>query len=206
MRMDRSIDRLIEEANRVRERINVPVLHHDFFADQVHWPQFVAALDTIGDTALAVRSYRRLRPTRDPGLKYLRLYGLFQALFLQQDAVFFLCKVAGGPVEVVQHADPGKWATGLPALRTARGLRNDATGHPVLRTKGRTSHLISRPMLGSRGLLLIRFAADQKPVFVSVHIAEIIRRQCEALAGVLVAVLAHLAERERNLSTGPLSK
>ena len=51
------------------------------------WHQLWAALDVIEDTELAIEAYLQSKYPTDIGERYLRLYGLLQVLFVQQDAM-----------------------------------------------------------------------------------------------------------------------
>ena len=49
-----------------------------------------SALDIIEDTTLAIKSFQSCEwTTKAIGMKYLLIYGLLQALFVQQDALVF---------------------------------------------------------------------------------------------------------------------
>jgi hypothetical protein len=68
----------------------------------------------------------------------LLAYGVLQALFLQQDAVFWWCKCLSiQPVSKCEN--PGTWAATIPQLTRARNARNDSIGHPARRDKPRPS-------------------------------------------------------------------
>lgn len=51
------------------------------------WYKICSCLDVIGDTELALDAYLQSTVPTDTGIRYLHLYGAFQALILQQDAV-----------------------------------------------------------------------------------------------------------------------
>lgn len=65
------------------------------FEDSV-WPQLLSVLDTIEDSQAAINYYIRSDFPTDYGGKYLFVYGLLQALFLQQDAITALCNIVFG--------------------------------------------------------------------------------------------------------------
>ena len=59
------------------------------------WEFICVAMDVVGDAALALGSFLRFSldgPTRyeDVGEKYLRLYGLLSATYVQQEAIIKL--------------------------------------------------------------------------------------------------------------------
>ena len=51
------------------------------------WSKLCSSLDVIGDTAQAFDSYLKIDEPESLGEKYLNIYGVLQALFIQQDAV-----------------------------------------------------------------------------------------------------------------------
>ena len=59
-------------------------LNHD---DRPSFHVVCSALDVIGDTTMAIHAYSALPDEKDHGVLYLQLYGLLQALVIQQDAV-----------------------------------------------------------------------------------------------------------------------
>ena len=50
------------------------------------WNKLCSSLDLIGDTQLAIESYPQLHNVKDDGASYLIVYGILQALLLQQNA------------------------------------------------------------------------------------------------------------------------
>lgn len=68
------------------------------FNREEDWGLLCASMDLVGDTTLAIQNFERFGiegPTKynDWGEKYLRLYGLLNAVYLQQSAVLNLYKV-----------------------------------------------------------------------------------------------------------------
>ena len=61
------------------------------------WSFICTALDVIGDTTLAIKNFLEyglegLTNGNDYGEKYLRLYGVLNSTYLQQEAIYNLCK------------------------------------------------------------------------------------------------------------------
>ena len=99
------------------------------------WNQFCAALDTIGDTCLAIQNFQQ--PPNDLFIKnpYLATYGILQALFIQQDAVNYLKISLFGNDKKIDWSN-AKYAE----LAKIRQVRNETIGHPVnTKQKGRSS-------------------------------------------------------------------
>jgi hypothetical protein len=86
------------------------------------WFALDAAMSILEDTGLALLSYQKKGLGRPDGEKYLRLYGFFQAVFLQQDAIRHLYK------EFVGRELKYSWPSGWDEIRA---LRNLTAGHPI---------------------------------------------------------------------------
>lgn len=61
------------------------------------WSFICTALDVIGDTTLAIKNFfeyglKGATDGNDAGEKYLRLYGVLNSTYLQQEAIYSLCK------------------------------------------------------------------------------------------------------------------
>lgn len=116
-------DSLLSAAYRVRDLVNEsrpggqPVWKHDRF------DSMCAAMDAIEDADAALKEYA----ARPPGpIGYLELYGVFQALILQQDGIR----------ELMDALEIEGYPADDPYLKEIRELRNDVTGHPSRRDRG----------------------------------------------------------------------
>jgi hypothetical protein len=112
-----------ELETRVRDCINRPRVHHALYSnDSKGFFVVCSALDAIGDTVLAIDAYPGLQEAAGYGERYLRLYGLLQAFFIQQDAARHILETLG-------LAFTG-WGDDLGYVRE---IRNSAGGHPTRR-------------------------------------------------------------------------
>ena len=96
--------------------------------DKSDWEFICVAMDVVGDAALALDSFLRFSldgPTKyeDVGEKYLRLYGLLSAAYIQQEAVLKLYKLMNCP-------KPKEVQTELNELEI-RTLRHQVASHSV---------------------------------------------------------------------------
>src|SRR5262245_41556966 len=106
---------------RVRELVNVPRRQAALLQNKQSWIRLCSAMDAIGDTQMAIRSYLDdpAHKNGSDGRAYLLVYGILQVLYVQQDAVGTLSKVLNIPFT-------------LPAeLEEIRDIRNDSIGHPT---------------------------------------------------------------------------
>lgn len=165
------------------------------------WNQFCAALDTIGDTGLAIQNFRQ--DPNDLFIKnpYLATYGILQALYIQQDAVDYLKTSLFGNGKKIDWKN--KKYTELAKIRQ---VRNETVGHPVKTTrKGReskyvndeiTSCTIDRSSLtkdGFRYMLWMRSKTESK----TIKFSEIIELQDKHLSAELESVMKEMKKEEK---------
>jgi hypothetical protein len=152
------------------------------------WYMLCSCLDTIGDTELCIDAFLAEEvDLLDYGARYLRVYGVLQALFVQQDAVCNLTEALKIPY------------TPDPDLRIIREIRNDSIGHPTKRGRGtgRAFNFITRVSLGSHGFqLMTTYPGSSTPVFRQVDIPDLIARQRSVLADALEDVINTLRREE----------
>jgi hypothetical protein len=168
----------------VRELINEPRKQSLLLGDARRWNMLCSCLDTIDDTQTAIESYPTSTPS-ELGTRYLYLYGLLQALYVQQDAVADLATSLQMPY--VRDT----------TLATVREIRNDTAGHPTNR-RGRTFHFLSQSTLTSAGFSLMTTYADGRPPsFQHVSVSDLVTPQETSVIAVLDAFSALLREEER---------
>lgn len=111
---------------------------HEFNQDLI-W----SSMDTIEDTQLAIDAFSSITPTSNKGNEYLRVYGLFQAMYMQQDAINSLAKGLNiSPTKIKNNERAQK----------VRQLRNKYFGHPEhggYKGVPTTYHGVSRMTVGS---------------------------------------------------------
>jgi hypothetical protein len=112
--------------SKIRELINKPILNSLLSQDHKKWNLMCGSLDAIESAQSAVDSYGCLNKDniKDIG-QHLIIYGLFQALYVQQDSVSNLCKSMGILFPTVEDLK-----TQHPELYEIRQLRNKGMGHP----------------------------------------------------------------------------
>ena len=91
------------------------------------WNAICAAMDILDDTCLAIENYESHGSGNSDAEKYLRLYGLLQGVFLQQDSIRHLYETFVGAS--LAPASDSAWAE-------IRDLRNLTVGHPIEKKTG----------------------------------------------------------------------
>jgi hypothetical protein len=174
------MDRLQVAADRVRDLVNEPRLKAILMSKRQNWLGLCGAMDAIGDTQLAVLEYLNnpLEDGASEGWKYLVVYGILQALYVQQDSVERIAAVVGAP-----YARPVQ-------IDDIRDIRNDAIGHPA-----GGGGFVSRITLSAEGFQLLVPIKGKKGL-VSVSIPDLARLQTDLLGQCLEAIAQHLITDE----------
>ncbi len=142
-------------SSQVRDLVNGPRRNARLRRDRTAWNQLCASLDVIDDAQLAIDAFRDGLPASLGG-RYLHLYGVLQALFIQQDA----CRHLADTLKKDWSPPPTS------ALATIRRIRNDSVGHPTKSgQKAQLSfHFVSRPTLTHGSFQLLSIDKDGQQV------------------------------------------
>lgn len=127
------------------------------------WNILCASMDTIGDTTLAINDFQEKGIGKANGERYLRLYGLLQAVFLQQDAIKFLYEVIQTSFDTSNVLKA--WGShSMKSWEELRRYRNLSSGHPIENKtfeRGKTKRaMISRITISQKGFQLLIFDSD----------------------------------------------
>lgn len=143
------------------------------------WNMLCASMDTLGDTSLATQNFIEKELGQKIGEKYLKLYGLLQAVFLQQDAIKFLFEIIKKNFDV-KTAILGWDNYSRKNWDSLRGYRNLSSGHPIENKrfeKGKTKRaLISRITISADEFQLL--ICDEKHValeFQDVQVKDLVK-------------------------------
>ncbi len=161
------IRRISKIENSVRKYINTTRYQNNLLSNSDNWNQICSSLDTIGDTLYSQQDYLSSDFPSSDGLKYIFIYGLLQALFIQQDAIHHLLEAFGIKFELTDR------------LKEICTLRNASIGHPTKnKIKGSTYYnYISRMSLSKTGFTLMRSFGQEEHEFIDIDIYKIIHDQ-----------------------------
>ena len=110
----------------IRREIESPTLYRQYVApDTDRWSKFCVAMDILEDTLLAIGAYLDGGLGHSEEERYLRFYGLMQAVYIQEDAIWALWEVVM-ETQFEKPDDDSGWMT-------IREIRNHSAGHPVAR-------------------------------------------------------------------------
>lgn len=189
--MSQPEDIVQKQANQIRDYINNPRKHYELRQNKALFSQLCSSLDVIGDTEEAIAAFKAKEFGDSKAAHYLAVYGLLQAIYVQQDAVNNLCESLGIPERINKYLK----------LKEIREIRNDTVGHPTRRDKqkGRPSsyHHISRMSLNQTGFKLASFFSDGTSQFRSINIPELIEEQRRFISEILSTLIANLEAEEK---------
>ena len=171
-------------AEEIRSWINHPRRAKRLRREVGRWNQLCSCLDTLQQTELAMQAYASSSSKVGSGEHFLALYGLLQAMVLQQDAVCHLDEALGGTGTAVGNDRH---------LQDIRKIRNVSVGHPtkVDRRDVMSHHYISRPKIG-KGFELISAFDDGRRQFTFVSLAQLLRKQKLSVARMLRSIVKNL--------------
>jgi len=169
----------------IRDLINEPRKQFNLLKNLKFWHQLCSSLDVICDSDLAIDAYINSDFDKDDGEKYLRLYGVLQALFLQQDAVSNLCESLALQNDLTSH----------PNLKEIRDIRNDSIGHPTKRGNYKSYHFLSR-VTKSRFQLISDYENDRTTIR-DISVIDLINEQRKYLPEILKKVINGLKAEEK---------
>jgi hypothetical protein len=117
----------------------------DYLLDQSldDWNRLCAALDAADDAQLAIQTFlsrgRETRRSKETGCltlregqKYLDLYGVFQAVVVQQDAIEHIREIVEFWCTGKKPSDDSVWYAPYKCAQELRQYRNLCVGHPVV--------------------------------------------------------------------------
>jgi hypothetical protein len=148
--------------------------------------QLRSSLDVIEDCQLALEGYSQSRSSPGSGECYLKVYGVLQVLYVQQDAVANLFEALGRPY------------TRSNILKEIRDTRNRATGHPSKRGSGTKAsfHFIPRMTLSDESFEIVTEAAGANDQREEIDIHALMRSQAQQLAMAHAALVAGLGPNQ----------
>lgn len=187
---------LYDQIRHIRDLINDTKKQSTLLKDHTKWNMLCASLDAIEDSHSAIQAYSEIEPPSDDGKKYLYLYGLLQALFLQQDAGQHIALALGISYTLPQE------------LKEIREVRNDTIGHPTKRSRKNLPAsycVIVQMSISKGGFQYLRYEPTDENTnhhFHSVNLIEVIDTQKRLIEHLLeqVCVALEVEENEHRMN------
>lgn len=183
----------------IRSLVNEGREHYELTQNKGMFSQVCSSLDAIEDSEQAITAFGRSDFGEDVALGYLVIYGVLQATFLQQDAVWNLCDAIGVPKDKAAY----------PSLAELREIRNASIGHPTKQDHKKPtaySH-ITQLTMSIRGFDLLTFKADGSCEPRHVDLPRLLADQRQAIGAILLKVIEQLKkERESHKARFRMNK
>tara|TARA_R110002096_G_scaffold435845_1_gene663827 strand:+ start:2935 stop:3756 length:822 start_codon:yes stop_codon:yes gene_type:complete len=175
-----------ELCKNIRELCNHPWKGEVIFQDKVKWNKFWTSLDAIEDSELAIIDYLNLPEFNASQRGYLYIYGIMQALTIQQDALKNLSEAL--------FNEKINFKTDYPELYIIKEFRNDSVGHPTNRGNGRSFHYIGRPSIKKSGFRLLSYfpKTGEESKIININVLECIKIQNGLVAKKLKQTMKNL--------------
>lgn len=182
------VENLIKQ---IREYINDPRKHYKLRQNKPLFSQLCSSLDVIGDTEQAITAFEAKEFGDSTAVHYLAVYGLFQAIYVQQDAINNLCEALKIPENTNNY----------PKLKQIRDIRNEAVGHPTKKDKPKSKsisyHHISRASLRPTGFDMLSFYNDGTYRHMHINISEWVAEQRKYISVILSTLTGRLEAEEK---------
>lgn len=183
-----------EHTDRIRELVNDPRKRHALLKDDDLWSEAASSLDAIDDCEQAISAYAANEVGTSKGAHYLAVYGLLQALYLQQDAVFHLCESLGVKKTV------GEWMSVHPRLGDIREIRNASVGHPTKKDRPKSQptsyNFISQATMSLDGFDLLSWDSQGRFQSGRITIPTLIADQKDDLSQILESLIRRLEDED----------
>ncbi|MCE5339772.1 MAG: hypothetical protein LLF92_01415 [Planctomycetaceae bacterium] len=149
------------------------------------------SLDTVESAQMAIDSYNCLNKEniKDIGQKLI-IYGLFQALYIQQDAVLNLCKSIGIPLPENEKDFKKKY----PEVYEIRQLRNKGIGHPSKEGNTNSTHGM---LIDNDSIELFSYTETGQFSYSEYKISDCIKKQNQSLCGIIQEVIKKMESIEK---------
>ena len=183
---------IYEKTTLIRELVNKPRRHH-ILSTSEYFYQIASAFYIVVDTERAINAFSLQDFGQNQGALYLAVYGLLQAIYVQQDAVVNLLN----PLLDVENV-----SRNYPRLNEIRSIRNKSIGHPTstrpTEKGGPTSHhFISQRTLSQVGFELVSYTCDGEFQHNQIDIPNLLEDQAKFIAGILDTIIEGLQEEDR---------
>lgn len=160
---------------------------------------FYGATDALLDASMAATAYEKAVGS-DPAINLLICYGFLQALYIQQDAVWTLCR----SLELKWHPNEDD------RIKEIRDLRNRLTGHPALAGEKGKPRGLSSAIIEYHDVRKDGFGAhiyfEKGSERVTLHVPTVLKENEDRLVLQMLAVEAEMDNRERQFRAEQANK
>jgi hypothetical protein len=184
------MNKLLEISTQIYDQFHLRAGTSHFFkkVNEDEFAAYYTAMYLLQDTGEALLTHRSAGFSSDPMRSYIEIWGVMQALSIQQDAITELHKVIVGNKPKVG-----------PAWSKLRNLRHLTTGHPANRSQGVPG--MQRTFMGRQGRTYERVefevwdAATQDRRHPSINLGQLIDAYEIEASGILSDILTAMKAR-----------
>jgi hypothetical protein len=172
----------------IRDYTQDPRHRSRLMSDEFSWYQLCTALDTVDDTEEAMSAYEENEFPSSNGERYLRIYGVLQAMFVQQDSLHDLIRVVHPSININVKD----------LLKDVRRARNASVGHPTSLGRGSalSTHAIVQMSMHKNGFELLSYPKTTDRIFEPIPVLNLIEKQRNEAVRVLSEVIEDLRKQE----------
>ena len=179
-------EKIFNVIKHIRNLLSEPFIFNELIEGTIEFNKCYASLDLLEDTEQAIEYYKNTDFESDNyGQKYLFIYGLFEAFYIQEQAINHLIKVAKLENNYVKIE--------LEKLINIKELRNDIAGHPAFRNQKHClySTYLSQPALFKEE---IKYCKSNETEPITINITGEISIQEECILKILNKIHKHLID------------
>lgn len=177
-------EKIFNTIDNIRDLLSKPFIFNELTKDTIKFNKCSASLDILEDSEQAIDYYKNTDFEIDNyGQKYLFIYGLFEAFYIQEQAIRCVIEISKVNKDSIKIE--------LENLREIKELRNDIAGHPAFRDRKNYSTYLSQPALFKEE---IKYRKSNNIEPITVNIVEQISIQEECILKILNKTHEHLID------------
>ncbi|MBI2640197.1 MAG: hypothetical protein HYW90_04920 [Candidatus Sungbacteria bacterium] len=179
-------EKIYDLGRKIRDFINGTRVKAELLKNKPLFYQLCSCMDMVEDTEVAIDAFAE-KEKPEKGEVYLEIFGLLQALFLQQDAALHLAEALEFEVGIDEY----------PRLKEIREIRNDAVGHPTKRGNPvRSWNFIVQHRLSYSSFEILAWHSPEGHTRTVVKTREIINGQQKYIAEILEKTFTEVKHRD----------
>lgn len=180
-------EKIFSVIEHIRNLLSEPFIFNELTKDTIKFNKCYASLDLLEDSEQAIEYYKNTDFEIDNyGQKYLFIYGLFEAFYIQERAIRCVIEIANINNDYVKIE--------LEKLGNIKELRNDIAGHPAFRDRKNYSTYLSQPSLFKEE---IKYRKSNETESITINITKKITIQEECILKILNKILEKILEIEK---------
>lgn len=172
--------------HKIRNTLNHPWKLELLITNNIKWQKLWTSMDTIEDTQEAIEYYKGLKNFNAYNGGYLFIYGILQAITLQQDALNNLNESL--------FENNLNFKNNYPKLYKIREIRNNSIGHPTNRGNNKSFHRIIRISISKESFNLNSNFINENSEFLNenIQVIECIKIQETLVSNILTRIMENI--------------